>query len=115
MTGDAGLNDVNLDGAGIVVVGLSGDKEFILDTSRVAADGSNADLIAWKPNVGIDFTTAKAFTNSLDVFGLSNAETELTLSHIGVSGENFNLRAFKSGEVKKLKFGHNNTVTGVKF
>ena len=115
MTGDAGLNDVNLDGAGIVVVGLSGDKEFILDTSRVAADGSNSDLIAWKPNVGIDFTTAKAFTNALDVFGLSNAETELTLSHIGVSGENFNLRAFKSGEVKKLKFGHNDVISGVSF
>ena len=114
-TGDAGLNDVNLDGAGIVVVGLSGDKEFILDTSRVAADGSNADLIAWKPNIGIDFTTAKAFTNSLDVFGLSNAETKITLSHIGVSGENFNLRAFKAGEVNKLKFGHDNTITGVSF
>ena len=115
MTGDAGLNDVNLDGAGIVVVGLSGDKEFILDTSRVAADGSNSDLIAWKPNVGIDFTTAKAFTNKLDVFGFSNAETELSLTHVGVSGENFNLRAFKSGEVKKLKFGHNNLVSGVSF
>ena len=115
LTGDAGLNDVNLDGAGIVVVGLSGDKEFIIDTSRVAADGSGADLIAWKPNIGIDFTTAKAFTNKLDVFGFSNAETELTLTHIGVSGENFNLRAFKTGEVKKLKVGHSNLVSGVSF
>jgi hypothetical protein len=112
-TGDAGLNDVNLDGAGIVVVGLSGDKEFILDTSRVASDGSNADLIAWKPNIGIDFTTAKAFTNAMDIFGLSNAETQITISHIGVSGENFNIRAFKAGDVNKLKFGHNNTLTGV--
>jgi len=115
MTGDAGLNDVNLDGAGIVVVGLSGDKEFILDTSRVASNGSNADLIAWKPNVSIDFTTAKAFTNAMDIFGLSNAETQITLSHIGVSGENFNIRAFKAGDVNKLKFGHDNTITGVSF
>ena len=108
--GEPGLNDVNIDGAGVVVRGISGDKEWIVDTSNA---GISSAYQAWKSNIGIDFNVAKAYTNSFNIFGYNSAETKITISHDGVADERFEIGAFKSGDTqKRIRIGYTNSQTG---
>lgn len=108
--GEPGLNDVNIDGAGVIVRGLSGDKEWVVDTSNA---GISSAYQAWKTNIGIDFNVAKAYTNAFNIFGYNSAETKITISHDGVADERFEIGAFKAGDTqKRIRIGYVNTQTG---
>ncbi len=119
ITGDhsfGGSNDAGLEGAGFVIKGRSdtSDKEFVLDYPSSLADPSS--FVSFKPNIDLNFETARALTNSAFTIlaHKSAGNVELRLSSLAQLGKHYEFAAFQSGDNQsRLKIRHENTISGV--
>ncbi len=106
-------NDAQLDGAGFIVKGMSGDKEFILDYPSSMSDPSS--FVSFKPNVDLNFETARALTNSdFTIFSHKTSNVQLRLSSITQLGKYYEFEAFETGDTQsRLKIRYEDTIGGV--
>jgi len=107
------LNDVLLDGAGIVIRGASGDKEFTYEYTQVA--GGNT-YHAFKTNIDLMFgssTRGLVEDNSLDFFSLVNDDFDVSFSQVSSEDKLWKIRKSKVGDAQgRLIFFFENTTSG---
>ena len=110
----AGLNDLNLDGAGIVIRGLSGDKEFTYEYTVAAGGGT---YHAFKSNIDLLLSsTSKLLSEdkTIEMFGLASDDLDLSMSAVGAEDNFWKIRKSKAGDGQgRLIFFHENTTSGV--
>lgn len=106
-------NDAELDGAGFIVKGMSGDKQFILDYPASMTDPGS--YVSFKPNIDLNFETARALTNSdFTIFSHKTSNVQLRLSSISQLGKYYEFEAFQSGDNQsRLKIRYEDTVGGI--
>ena len=105
-------NDAQLDGAGFIVKGMSGDKQFILDYPSALDDPSS--YISFKPNVDLNFETARALVNSnFTIFSHKSSNVQLRFSSINKVGKYYEFEAFQTGDTQsRLKIRYEDTIGG---
>ena len=114
-TGDsvlAYLNDETLDGAGIVIRGASGDKEFTYEYTQVAGGTYHA----FKTNIDLMFgssTKGLVEDKSLDFFSLVNDDFDVSFSQLASEDKLWKIRKTKVGDAQgRLIFYFENTTSG---
>jgi hypothetical protein len=106
------LNDVLLDGAGIIIKGASGDKEFVYEYTQTAG----ATYHAFKSNIDLMFgssTKGLVEDKSLDFFSLVNDDFDVSFSQLASEDKLWKIRKSKIGDAQsRLIFFFENTTSG---
>ncbi len=115
-TGDSGiayLNDANLDGAGIIIKGSSGDKEFIYDYY----DAGSTAFSSFKPNIDLQISTSSRILSedkTLDLMAIVDDNFDVALSQLNDTTNIWKIRKNNLSDGQgRLIFFHENTVSSV--
>jgi len=117
-TGDGSggyLNDQNLEGAGIIIKGSSGDKEWKHDYYQVSGD---LNYNSWKSNIDLQLSANTKFltaNNKFDIFALVDEDVDLTIRQINNENKYWKIRknTESSDPQGRLVFFHENTISGI--
>lgn len=117
-TGDGSggyLNDINLEGAGIIIKGASGDKEWKHDYYQVSG---GLKFNSWKSNIDLQLSANTKFltaNNKFDIFALVDEDVDLTIRQINNESKYWKIRKTteSSDPQGRLIFFHENTIAGV--
>jgi len=117
-TGDGSgghLSDINLEGAGIIIKGASGDKEWKHDYYQVSGD---LNFNSWKSNIDLQLSADTKFltaNNKFDIFALVDEDVDLTIRQINNESKYWKIRknTESTDPQGRLVFFHENTISGI--
>jgi len=113
-TGDgptAYLNDTNLDGAGLIIKGSSGDKQFVYDYY----DAGSTAFSSFKPNVDLQISEGRRILSevkTLDLMSIVDDNFDIALSQLNDTTNIWKIRKNNLSDAQgRLVFFHENTVS----
>lgn len=111
--GTSGLDDQSLHGAGIVIVGISGDKSFTYEY----ANGGGEEYHAFKPNIDLLFDSSSRILSqgsNIDFIALTDDDFDIGFQQAQNTNEFWKIRKKSTGDgAGRLIFLYENISTGV--
>ena len=106
------LNDTNLDGAGFIIRGASGDKEFTYNYTTAVGGRT---FSSFKTNVDLELSSVSKLISedkNLDFFSLVDDDLDITLSQLNAEKIYWKIRKSKQSDSQgRLIFFHEDTST----